>query len=113
VVPGPAILIDAISTIVVEPGWTSHITGDHNVRIERSPSHAAAASSTPSADQQATKKQRTDGAAAGQLPAAGASAQLDASECDPIQLAIFSHRWLAAMAGLSASDMLPPSCIRG
>lgn len=28
-VPGPAILIDAISTIVVEPGCTAHITGAH------------------------------------------------------------------------------------
>jgi 5-oxoprolinase (ATP-hydrolysing) len=32
-IPGPAILIDHISTIVVEPGCTAHITHDHNVRI--------------------------------------------------------------------------------
>lgn len=33
-VPGPAILIDDISTIVVEPQCTAHVTVDHNVRID-------------------------------------------------------------------------------
>ncbi|MEW5297314.1 MAG: hypothetical protein WDW36_000531 [Sanguina aurantia] len=32
-VPGPAVLIDQISTLVVEPGCTAHITGENNVRI--------------------------------------------------------------------------------
>ncbi|GAB4819425.1 hypothetical protein N2152v2_006471 [Parachlorella kessleri] len=33
-VPGPAILIDEISTIVVEPGCTAHITSERDMRIE-------------------------------------------------------------------------------
>ena len=33
-VQGPALLIDNISTIVVEPQCTAEITGDRNVRIE-------------------------------------------------------------------------------
>ncbi len=32
--PGPTILIDQISTVVVEPGCTAHITVDGNVRID-------------------------------------------------------------------------------
>lgn len=61
---GPAMLIDNISTIVVEPGCTAHITAGHDVRIEL----------TERAQQ------------AQQGPAAAGT------ECDPIQLAIFSHR---------------------
>lgn len=33
-VPGPAILIDSISTVVVEPGCTAHITSDRNIKID-------------------------------------------------------------------------------
>lgn len=36
-IPGPALLIDEISTIVLEPKCTAHITADHNVRIELPP----------------------------------------------------------------------------
>ncbi len=60
---GPAILIDHISTIVVEPGCTAHITSEHDVRIE-------------------VAQQAQQGAQ---------QAQHDVV-CDPIQLAIFSHR---------------------
>ena len=59
VIPGPAILIDVISTIVVEPGGTAHITGSHDIRIDL---------------HQGSQGQGID------------------TECDPIQLAIFSHR---------------------
>ncbi|GLC33195.1 hypothetical protein PLESTB_000360500 [Pleodorina starrii] len=64
--PGPALLIDAISTIVVEPGWCAVITGGHNVRIEVAAAAAAAA----------------------------ASASSSSSDCDPVRLAIFSHRFM-------------------
>ena len=70
VVPGPAILIDEISTIVVEPRCTAYITGDHDVRIEVGPS----APSVPAED--------------------GDAAPAAATACDPIQLAIFSHRFM-------------------
>lgn len=63
-IPGPAILIDDISTVVVEPGWDAHVTPAGDVRIERGRGRA----------QQA------------------AQAREAATECDPIQLAIFSHR---------------------
>lgn len=58
-VPGPAILIDAISTVVVEPGAVAHITPAGDVRIELGEQQAQRGGSTA---------------------------------CDPIQLAIFSHR---------------------
>lgn len=67
-------LIDNISTIVVEPGCTAHITVNQDVRIELGQQQAAAAASE---------------GAAGAAPAAAAAD----TECDPIQLAIFSHRW--------------------
>jgi 5-oxoprolinase (ATP-hydrolysing) len=72
-VRGPALLIDAISTVVVEPGATAHVTPDHNVRIELAAASAAG-------------RQR----AAGQ-DSAGSEAE---AEADPIQLAIFSHRFM-------------------
>lgn len=55
-------LIDNISTIVVEPGATAHVTAARDVRIEL-----------------------------GEAAAGGGGAGLG-TECDPIQLAIFSHR---------------------
>lgn len=69
---GPAILIDDISTIAVEPGCTAHITAAHDVRLEL----GAAA----------------QGAGAGAGAAAAAAQAAAQVECDPIQLAIFSHR---------------------
>lgn len=66
VVPGPAILIDAISTVVVEPGATAHVTGGRNVRIELG---------------------------AGGADVAGGQRHVS-TECDPIQLGIFSHRFM-------------------
>ncbi|CAK0741638.1 hypothetical protein CVIRNUC_001340 [Coccomyxa viridis] len=62
VVEGPAILIDDISTVVVEPECTAYITAGQDIRIE------------VHADTSASKKPLT--------------------ECDPIQLAIFSHRFM-------------------
>jgi hypothetical protein len=61
-------LIDNISTIVVEPGATAHITVSRDVRIEL-----------------------------GEGAAGGAGAGLG-TECDPIQLAIFSHRHVPGSA---------------
>ena len=59
---GPVMLIDDISTIVVEPGCTAHITASRDVRIELGQRQQQHVSSD--------------------------------TECDPIQLAIFSHRWV-------------------
>ena len=61
-VPGPAVLINRITTIIVEPGCTAHITERGDVRIDVPPKAAATAS---------------------------------AEECDPVQLAIFSHRFMS------------------
>ena len=60
-VPGPAILIDEISTVVVEPQCTAFVTAGIDIRIEVGESE----------DEQDT---------------------LSTTKCDPIQLAIFSHR---------------------
>ena len=62
-VPGPAILINRISTIVVEPECTAHVTARGDVRIDIA-SHAP-------------------------------SVATDTQRCDPIQLAIFSHRFMS------------------
>lgn len=62
-IPGPAILIDDISTIVVEPGAAASMTPSGDVRIELGEDSLGAGTST-------------------------------STECDPIQLAIFSHRFM-------------------
>ncbi len=75
VVPGPALLIDAISTVVVEPGWAAHVTGGHNVRME--------ATGEQQGGQQGDGVMEEDGVGGGA-----------AVECDPVRLAIFSHRFM-------------------
>jgi len=62
--PGPAIVLDAITTVLVEPGCTAHVTRGGNLRI--------AIGAPPGADTGA------DGA----------------SRVDPVQLAIFAHRFM-------------------
>ena len=59
-VPGPAILIDDISTVVVEPLCRASITANRDIRL----------------DVRREQKSKKD----------------LLTECDPIQLAIFSHR---------------------
>ncbi|KAK9815723.1 hypothetical protein WJX72_008572 [[Myrmecia] bisecta] len=59
-VAGPAILIDDISTIVVEPQCLAHVTAGRDVRIQ----------------------------------VGGDRGSQIGTECDPIQLAIFSHRFM-------------------
>lgn len=73
-VAGPAILIDKISTVIVEPGWSAFITAEANVRIDRAAGGAAGGAAASAA-------------AVDESPAAAGDV-----ECDPIQLAIFSHR---------------------
>ena len=60
-IPGPAILIDDISTVIIEPECTAFITAGRDIRVEVGE----------------TKEDLED---------------LSTTECDPIQLAIFSHR---------------------
>lgn len=60
-VKGPAILIDDISTVVLEPECTAYITAGRDIRVEVG-----------------EIKENLD--------------ELSTGECDPIQLAIFSHR---------------------
>jgi 5-oxoprolinase (ATP-hydrolysing) len=64
-VPGPAILIDDISTVLIEPRCTAHITAAGDVRID----------------------------VGGSAPTAGVAPP--GAEADPIQLAIFSHRFMS------------------
>ncbi|KAK9799317.1 hypothetical protein WJX73_000073 [Symbiochloris irregularis] len=61
-IKGPAIILDDISTVVLEPGCTAHITPNGDVRID--------------------------------VKAADGDKDLNADTCDPIQLAIFSHRFM-------------------
>lgn len=73
-VSGPAILIDHISTVIIEPGWSAVLTTAGDILIEKEKTTIAVEEST-------TTTSATDGAQ-------------DAVQCDPIQLAIFSHRFM-------------------
>lgn len=64
-IPGPALLIDEISSILVEPNCIAYLTADQNLRIEIQGSNQSI-----------------------MQPISGV-------ECDPIQLAIFSHRFMS------------------
>eukprot|EP00983_Pelagomonas_calceolata_P050018 1141767-Pelagomonas_calceolata.AAC.5 len=70
--PGPAIIINDLSTIIVEPGCTAHITHAGDVRIDVG----------ETGDQASAKPNDSQGD------------QLGPVACDPIQLAIFSHRFM-------------------
>lgn len=94
-VPGPAILIDSISTVVVEPGWTALVTGDGNVRMDRD--EASPGDGDGAADGAA------DGARASDSEAGGGGGV----ECDPIQLAIFSHRCAPRLRCVSRAPRTP------
>ena len=73
-VPGPAIVLDDISTVVIEPACTAHVTPAGDLRVDV-------------------------GSAAGPR-------QQTPTECDPIQLAIFSHR-CASLHLMATMPMLP------
>ena len=60
-IKGPAILIDDISTVVIEPECTAFVTAGRDIRVEVGET-----------------RENVE--------------ELSTSECDPIQLAIFSHR---------------------
>lgn len=66
IVKGPAIIIDNISTIVVEPGCTANILGDQSAMITIDDTSAVS-----------EDKSRVE------------------IQCDPIQLAVFSHRFMS------------------
>lgn len=84
-VPGPAIVLDDISTVVIEPACTAHVTPAGDLRVDV-------------------------GSAAGPR-------QQTPTECDPIQLAIFSHRcaslhlpWVLRCYARLAGCLLLPCC---
>lgn len=73
-VPGPAIVLDDISTVVVEPGCTAHVTPAGDLRVD--------------------------------VGSASAGPQQAPIECDPIQLAIFSHRCTSHRVTPPSQDIL-------
>ena len=75
-VVGPAVLVDATSTLVVEPHCTAHVGQGGDVAIVL---HAAGGDAS--------------GPAAA-VPAGGAQEDEDVP-CDPIQLGVFSHRFMS------------------
>jgi len=77
-VSGPAILIDHISTVVVEPGWSAVLTNAADILIEEEKEKTGMA---------VPEKTTTTVTAA-------ADGARDDIQCDPIQLAIFSHRFM-------------------
>ncbi|KXZ56217.1 hypothetical protein GPECTOR_1g189 [Gonium pectorale] len=88
--PGPALLIDAISTVVVEPGWRAVITPGHNIRMEAVTQEAAALEEGRGGGAGADGR----AAVAEQEGAAAEEAAVAAAERDPVRLAIFSHRFM-------------------
>jgi 5-oxoprolinase (ATP-hydrolysing) len=93
-VSGPAILIDRITTIVVEPECVASVSGGGDIRIDleaRPKHHRASTAAIKNANGQ---EPQHEAAAVG---AAGEKLQNEEEEdeaCDPIQLAIFSHRFM-------------------
>jgi 5-oxoprolinase (ATP-hydrolysing) len=76
-VPGPAILIDHISTVVVEPGWSALLTAAGDILIKK--------------EERVVSEKTTTTAATETVENNGTTELI---QCDPIQLAIFSHRFM-------------------
>lgn len=81
--PGPCIIIDKTTTMVVEPGCTAQVTGSGDVRID------------------VPRKSKGDAAAA-----VGAAQRPEDIDCDPITLAIFSHRQVLGWVCLALPALL-------
>jgi hypothetical protein len=75
-----AVCLLPCSTILVEPGWLATITAERNVRLN---------SSTEQQQQQQQPQQQQEAIVQQQ----GSSPAAAGVTCDPIQLAIFSHRY--------------------
>jgi 5-oxoprolinase (ATP-hydrolysing) len=91
-VAGPAMLIDRTSTVVVEPGFVAGVTVHGDVEVVVAGADAAGGTAESKATDSAAKASGTV-AAVGEaiLDAAAARAAVPA---DPIQLSIFSHRFM-------------------
>ena len=80
----------------MEPHCTAHITATRDVRLELPPPHKGqqAVQAPQAAEQQGQVDdgQQQDVAQPQQLDGQQGGGAAD-TECDPIQLAIFSHRW--------------------
>ena len=89
-IPGPALLIDKISTIVVEPMWTANITVAGDVLLK----------SCKIIDSKSSENSRSENVRSSVLNehelGKGLTSTPGTNEipCDPIQLAIFSHRFM-------------------
>lgn len=81
-VHGPCILIDDISTIVVEPGWAATLTNSKDVLIQVDKSPDANTNDGDGAGYVKVQDKRT------------ADISMPSAPCDPIQLSIFSHRFM-------------------
>lgn len=104
-VPGPALILDKVATILVEPGFTARMTAHGDVEILAHDSGAVAAAAAAAAADESAKL--SAGAAANGAPAAPvepASLAYDASTdptlggpvpCDPIRLSVFGHRFMS------------------
>eukprot|EP00879_Flechtneria_rotunda_P005621 GHRR01005917.1.p1 GENE.GHRR01005917.1~~GHRR01005917.1.p1 ORF type:complete len:999 (+),score=358.22 GHRR01005917.1:340-3336(+) len=114
-VQGPALLIDNISTILIEPGWDATITADHNVCIgvsqqQQHPPQAQQQSQQPQhlnlhhhhqqnppqapPQQQQEHQQQQHLLLQQPLEQQLPDGDLGQVECDPIQLSIFAHRFM-------------------
>lgn len=112
IIEGPAVLIDDISTVVVEPQCIAHITAGQDIRMEVLTQScektgqvavraASRASMTHNSVYRASHCRLHETAIQSLTAALHSCAQVHAEnsgpekplmECDPIQLAIFSHR---------------------
>ncbi len=89
-IAGPALIIDVTATIVVDPMWTAYITEDGSVSMVRTTSTTAAEDSSSSASSVASATSTTSGEEDVDI-----QTLLDAYPCDPVQLSVFSHRFMS------------------
>jgi 5-oxoprolinase (ATP-hydrolysing) len=101
-VQGPAILLDALSTVVVEPGWEAAVTGDGNLLIDALSAAAAAeraAALFGRSDDEGNAAAAAEKTTATTAPPPPASSPAVATAPplvprDPVQLAVFAHRFM-------------------
>jgi 5-oxoprolinase (ATP-hydrolysing) len=84
-VSGPAIIIDSTSTLLIEPHCCARVSERGDVAVELFPT----SSSTSSSSLESSSSSSSSSASA---PSASSASSLS---CDPIQLGIFSHRFMS------------------
>jgi len=83
---GPCTIIDTTCTVVVDPEWSAYILPDHSISIIKS-------GKTTKVDDELTQHEETVERQDAPLPSLEET--VSRYPCDPIQLSIFSHRFMS------------------